>query len=464
MNKKILLLSIIISLVSSFCLATYLYLPHVAIQDYNYSINENDFNEINLNSIDCNAIKKKSFLNELKVADISEKKKSAYISLETPKDQPSELHVIGVYSGTPIVHIEKTESPTTLLLSSSESTVWSVQLENDASINKIYTFGRVKEIRISKKVSRSTISKLKHIFLSKPYIKDIEIIKVSPNNTCRTYGYKWTPDENGKFRYFINTVRKNTQLIEHSFQGLYSFNTSHSPFEIPLKSHYSQHEVPALKNKAAINAKNYPEPITDADELMVFIQDLIDKNIIPGSLPSIEHGSEGRLMKFNSPFNNELPKVKVGSDSDYKCGNRDSVLIEGNDKPNVINCSWGNQVIYAGGGKDLIEDSWGNDIFYGGKGNDVIDAGWGSDIIIFNEGWGSDVVDKTCHHSKYNKGSTIGAADYNYKWKYTNFIVFGPNILSKDIIWDNNKLVNNKTGDTIEFKKKCFNFVYFSEK
>ena len=75
-------------------------------------------------------------------------------------------------------------------------------------------------------------------------------------------------------------------------------------------------------------------------------------------------------------------------------------------------------------------------IFHGGKGNDVIDAGWGSDIIIFNEGWGSDVVDKTCHHSKYDKGSTIGAADRNYKWEYTNFIVFGPNILSKYIIWD----------------------------
>ena len=463
MNKKTFFL-IIISMIFSFCLATYLYLPHVAIQDDAYSISENNFNEMNLGSIDCNEIKKTSFLNELNVTDVSDKKKSAYLNTNIPIDQSSELHVFGVYSGTPIIHVSKTENPVTLLLSSGESTLWSIQLENDALIDKIYTFGRVKEIRISKKASTSTISKLKQIILSKPSIKELEIIKVSSANTCGTYAYKWQSDYRGKFRYFINTARKNTQLIERSFQGLYSFNSSHLPFKVPIEPDNIEQKAPAVKDISAIESKDYPELITDADKLMDFIDELIRKDIIPESLPTIEHGGEGRIMKFNPPFTSSLPKIKVKSNGNYKCEQRDSVLIEGDDKPNIIDCPWGNQVIYTGGGKDLIEDSWGNDIFYGGKGNDVIDAGWGSDIIIFNEGWGADVVDKTCHNSKYDRRNTIGATAHNYNWEYTNFIVFGPNILSKDIVWDNDKLINIKTGDSIKFKHQCFNFVYYSEK
>lgn len=464
MNKKVLLLSIITSIAASFFGATYLYLPHVTIQDYEYTINESDFSEMNLSAIDCNVLKKTSFLNKLNVTDISDKKKSAYINLEVPENQSSELHVFGTYSGTPIVHVDKTEKPTTLALSSGESTIWSLQLEADAFVNNIYAYKGVKEIRISKKASQDTASKLKHIFLNKEPLENLEVIKVNSKNTCRKYGYKWAPDEKGKFRYFINTVRHNTQQIEKSFQGLYSFNSSHLPFIVPMKTDFIQKESSVEKNKGAINPKDYPETITDADTLMEFIEELITKNIIPASVASPHHGSEGKLMRFSPSFNRTLPKRNVNSHGDYKCKGDSSVLIVGDDKPNVIDCPRGNQVFYGGGGKDLIEDSWGDDIFYGGKGNDVIDAGWGSDIIIFNEGWGEDIVDKTCHNSVYSKRSTIGASDHIYPWKYTNFIVFGPNIRSKDMVWNNDKMINTITGDTITFKRKCFNFVYFSEK
>ncbi len=463
MNLKTLFL-IIICMLFGFCLAAFFYLPYVAIRNEAYSINENDFHEIHLDSIDCNAIQKTSFLNELNVTDVSDQKKSAYLNATIPINQSSELHVFGVYSGTPIIHVKKTENPATLLLSSAESTLWSIQLENDALIDKIYIFGRVKEIRISKKASTSTLSKLKQIFLSESSLEEIKIIKVSSANTCGTYAYKWQSDYKGKFRYFINTARKNTQLIERSFQGLYSFNSSHLPFEVPPEPDNIEQKAPAIKDISVIESNNYPELITDADKLMNFIHELVSMDIIPESLPSIEHGSEGKLMKFGPPFTSSLPKIKVEGNGNYKCEQGNSVLIEGDDQPNIIDCPWGNQIIYAGGGKDLIEDSWGNDIFYGGKGNDVIDAGWGSDIIIFNEGWGADIVDKTCHNSTYNRSSTIGATAHNYNWKYTNFIVFGPNIFSKDIVWKNDTLINIKTGDSIKFKHQCFNFVYYSEK
>ena len=383
---------------------------------------------------------------------------------QVPANQSSELHVFGTYSGTPIIHVDKTEKPTTLALSSRVSTIWSVQLEADAFVNKIYAYKGVTEIRISKKASQNTASKLKHIFLNKEPLAKLEVIKVNSKNTCRKDAYKWAPDENGKFRYFINTVRNNTQQIEKSFQGLYSFNSANLPFIVPMKTNFIQKESSVEKNKVAINPKDYPEIINDADTLMVFIEELITKNIIPASVASLHQWSEGQLMRFNPPFSRTLPKINVNSDGDYKCKGDSSALIVGDDKPNVIDCPRGNQVFYGGGGKDLIEDSWGDDIFYGGKGNDVIDAGWGSDILIFNEGWGEDVVDKTCHHSKYIKSSTIGASDHIYPWKYTNFIVFGPNIRSKDMVWNNDKMINTITGDTITFKRKCFNFVYYSEK
>ncbi|WP_448569757.1 calcium-binding protein [Thalassotalea ganghwensis] len=464
MNKKVLLLSIITSVVASFFGATYLYLPHVSIPDYDFTINESDFRDVTLPLIDCSALKKTSFLNKLNVIDTSDKKKSAYINLEVPDNQSSELHVFGTYSGTPIVHVDKTEKPTTLVLSSGESTIWSVQLEAGAFVNKIYAFKGVKEVRVSKKASQNTSSKLKYIFSNKNPLDDLEVIKVNSKNTCRKYGYKWSPDENGKFRYFINTVRHNTQQMEKSFQGLYSFNSSHLPFVVPMKTNFIQKESSIEINKTAINSKDYPETITDADKLIVFIEELIATNTIPASVASIEHGSEGRLMRFSPPYTRTLPKRKVNAHGDYNCKRDGSVLIVGDDKPNVINCARGDQVYYAGGGRDLIEDSWGNDIFYGGKGNDVIDAGWGSDILIFNEGWGEDIVDKTCHNSIYRKSNTIGASEHDYHWKYTNFIVFGPNIRSTDMVWNNDKMTNTITGDTITFKSKCFNFVYFTNK
>lgn len=137
----------------------------------------------------------------------------------------------------------------------------------------------------------------------------------------------------------------------------------------------------------------------------------------------------------------------------------------GDHKANDMECSWGNQFIYGGGGDDTIRDHWGNDFIYPGSGNDTVDAGWGSDVILYFPGWGHDSLDKTCHESTYfRKPEDTGPSNLSYRWEKTNFLIFGGGISERDIFIDGDVIRNVKTGDTITTNhldtQNCFNFIF----
>lgn len=469
MNNKVLF--IVIVFISGFSLSTYLYLPYVGIQDDLYVIDSSSLQDKSLDSIDCDAMRKSMLLKELDVVDTSVNRVSSYVNNETLTGQSSEMHVLSVYEGLPVVKVKKTNKPVTLFLSSGEATIWTVQLEEEARLDKIYIVDKVREIRIRRIAPKDINSKLSQVFLRKnSSLQDIEIIKfkVQKRSICNTYGYKWHPDRKGKFRSFIGTTRELTGLLEFSYQGLYSYGEFDLPFEIPIKALDVdvKHSINTSDNsdtEVKSRSEQFSEKIDDADKFVKFIEELIDKNVIPDSLPSKAKNVSGQLMELSPLKIRDIPITHVGKNGDFKCNIYEITLIVGDDKPDIIECLRNGHLIYAGDGKDIIESSWGNDIVYGGKGDDVIDTGWGSDIIIFNQGWGSDIVKKTCHFSRYRKEATLGGTGKGYGWKYTNFIVFGPDIYPKDIVWNENKLINKSTGDTIDFDGKCFNFVYFED-
>jgi hypothetical protein len=471
MNKSVIFIFISLGFIVGVVGSTCLYLPYVGIKDDVYVVDSTTLSDVSMSSIDCAMVRKKMLQHEIVAVDASIDKVSAYINKETPANQPTDLHLLSVYEGLPVVRVKKTKKPTRLFLSSGEDTIWTIQLEEDAKLDKIYILDRVREIRISKVANKDYVSKFKRIFLSESSpLEEIEIekIKVEKRTKCKTYGLRWHPDRNGKFRSFLGVVRKLAGQIESTYQGKYHYNEYSLPFQVPVSKDRVDGDLSTRSNgnkqiDVISKSDRYPEVITGPDKLIEFIQLLMSKGVIPESLPSRAKGISGRLMEYENIKLSEIKKINIDKNGDVQCNTMGMALVAGDDKSNIIECSRGDHVIFAGGGKDVIESGWGNDIVYGGKGDDVFDTGWGSDIFIFNQGWGNDIVDKACHFSRYRKSATLGAAEKKYSWEFTNFIVFGPNIDKKDIIWRENKLINTITGDTIEIKHKCFNYVFFED-
>ena len=83
--------------------------------------------------------------------------------------------------------------------------------------------------------------------------------------------------------------------------------------------------------------------------------------------------------------------------------------------------------------------------------------------MFFNYGWGQDVVGKTCHFAPYRPQDSAGAkrVTWSAEWPYKNFIVFGKDIASDDIVRVRNKLVHTQTGDSITLENDCFNIVFW---
>lgn len=144
-----------------------------------------------------------------------------------------------------------------------------------------------------------------------------------------------------------------------------------------------------------------------------------------------------------------------------KCeGSGKKVILALGDENHSIVCYNGDAVYIAGNGNDWIDDAVGNDIYYGGKGDDTIENSWGSDIFIFEQNWGHDTI--TFSPGVVDTSKIIGY-DGSYPWKYTSFIVFGKGINRSDIHWEEDSLVNSKTGDSIKLNSKKINIIFASE-
>ncbi len=149
-------------------------------------------------------------------------------------------------------------------------------------------------------------------------------------------------------------------------------------------------------------------------------------------------------------------------------------IMIGNALDNKIYCEpkmkeySGDQLYILGPGDDIMDDKYGNKIVNGGTGNDDLRLGGGRKILVFEEGWGNDKIYADCINSKVDRRSVLSVeAPVFWKYKYTNFIIFGPTVNPEDMEWETKqKLVNKRTGDSITFKNdsSCFNLIYAAEK
>ncbi len=124
-----------------------------------------------------------------------------------------------------------------------------------------------------------------------------------------------------------------------------------------------------------------------------------------------------------------------------------------------------NQLFLGGPGNDKITDLQGNKIINGGTGNDQIFAGRGRKILVFEKGWGNDEVKADCRDSIITKNSIPDKNPLNRYWtfKFSNFVVFGPQVREQDMEWDGLTYRNKVTGDSVTFNNKCYNFVFYDK-
>lgn len=413
-------------------------------------------------ALDCPALRKAAWQEpglQPRVEDRSQQQVSAYASRQAGAAEQG-VQLFGVYNGTPRIALDASAQPATLLLTSAENSIWSIELTGDAEIQRIYTLGPVAEVRLSRKTDASWLGKLKRALGVTAPLTRIELLRLDHQQACGLYAYDWRKDGKAEFRSFLAAAQKITGLPAQSFQGSYSPQPNSLPFSAPLSP--AAKDAPKTTPVAQARTASTGEArVHSPAELTSEIRRLIESGILPAQLASMDMAGGGELMQFERIDLDPREVIHADAQGHLACPPHGDSSLAGDDAVNIVDCGFGNTLIYAGGDKDLIEDAWGNDIIYGGTGNDSLDAGWGSDILLFERGWGEDVIDKTCHNAQYDAASTPGADMVDYRWRFNNFIVFGPGIRPQDLQWQGSRLLHS-SGDSLEFKdnNRCFNFVF----
>ncbi|MGI9302750.1 MAG: calcium-binding protein [Gammaproteobacteria bacterium] len=388
---------------------------------------------------------------------------SGYQNNVSNEDSDEQLHVFSTYSGAPHVQIHRADHNSVLLLASSAETLWHVDIEEGSRIEKIIAQGGVREIRLRLfYVIDSLDLGIRPTTRNKPDLNLIPFERITSQKACVPFAYSWKKDGKGEFRQFIVSVRENTGLVESTYQGAYSPPGSPNVvFKLPFATRArGTYRINVLKTKSPTDKEVVTFGTTR--KLLQALGALQEKGMLPTAIPTAKLGSEGRLMEFKRlDVSSSRAARAIRARPNVECDNRGNTTIVGDDRDNFIKCAYGENIHFAGRGKDTVDDSWGDDILYGGPGDDTLDAGWGTDVLVFNKGWGNDELEKTCHYSRYQPDSTLGAAGQpKWRWPYVNFIVFGEGIHEQDIEWVGDKIRNTATGDSITLKDKCFNLVF----
>lgn len=114
-------------------------------------------------------------------------------------------------------------------------------------------------------------------------------------------------------------------------------------------------------------------------------------------------------------------------------------------------------IVFIGGpGADTIVDAAGNRIVNGGTGDDIITLGAGRSIIMLDAAWGHDTVTVDCAGSKVEPAQIPQGFPVPWAAPYSNFIVLGTSVDSKNLVWKDNVLTDTTTGDTLTVNEPCF--------
>lgn len=381
---------------------------------------------------------------------------SLYANTSVSPDQSAELHVVGSNEGSGRVTVRRSDKPIELLLSAYDAGEWVITLEPGAKLQRVILQG-YKLQRVTGLPDR---------------------VEIVARGRCKS-AYSWEPENpfvgkrNARFDKFIRSVQEFTGLVESSFQGSYGVGKSFvvppkfdSVTASPLK--FTDPSVKETRDKTLARYRAYRDGLDKGPaETMSVLIEAMARQRLPVHFASDAHPSkvrEGGARFFEALTLPRITAPVVGSP--HTCSDRNPEIVKGYNGNDTINCAHGDQIYATGAGRDVINDSWGDDIIDAGAGNDIIDAGWGRDIIVFRKNWGQDVVSKTCHHAVVPDPTKMFGGDRNadWRWKYMNFIVFGPDIHPKDMMWTSkNVLEHVPSGATVTLNDKCFNIAFVEE-
>ncbi|MBM7063383.1 hypothetical protein JQX08_21905 [Pseudomonas sp. UL073] len=462
---RTLLLALASALAGALLLALWL-IPQLPAEEA--PLNRRDFAAWPAPALDCQALRQQAWQTATlpnSVDDRSQDKLSAFVSRRASAPQQA-LQLFGVYGGMPRIELGAGAQPANLLLTSYDRSIWNLSLASDADIRRIFVADAVAEVRLQRRADPSWGGRLKRALgLTRP-LATIELVKLSRVQTCSLYGYAWQNDEKAQFRSLIAATEQVTGLQVQSFQGSYAPALNSPPFATPLATPSPTTPAPPAAVPVTAVAEAAPAPANAAqvhsvDDLRNVVRQLIERGVLPPRLASMDMASGGTLLELQPLDLASRPAIVADARGQLVCPSHGDSALQGDDGPNIAECGFGNTQFYGGGGKDLLDDAWGNDLIYGGSGDDSLDAGWGADVLLFERGWGHDILDKTCHNARFDAASTPGAAQLEYRWRFNNFIVFGPGIAPADLTWDGN-LLRHRNGDSLEFKggNACFNLVF----
>lgn len=414
-----------------------------------------------------------------------------------------EVHVIGTGHGTGRIAVGETSKPVILYLVSGGYSRWFVELSQNAHLDKIIAHPRVTEINISRVSRPSTWESLQHLAgrpITSP--EEIPVYQISERAKCGNFTPGFQVDrrlESAKKRsLFLKNVlgQRETSLQLTYGESSYYTQTFHIPIERskvssqkyervyhaarstrkehrkPTEREQADERLMALRKMQRLPGIVADQSIQTVDQLLDVVKRYQDKKLLPDHIPpSAIHGKKDVLEWFDiQSFRSAEVLYSRATEKRIDCNTMDrlttkKLAILGDSGNNKVDCARGNQVYALADGEDTVDDAWGDDLIDAGPGNDMIDAGWGNDILYFSYGWGEDVVDKTCSWARFHRKDTASSPRYYWddKWEFKNFIVFGPGIHRDDIVDLGNKLVNQKTGDSISFKSRCFNLVFDEE-
>lgn len=138
---------------------------------------------------------------------------------------------------------------------------------------------------------------------------------------------------------------------------------------------------------------------------------LMEDNVLPTEFlsPLMEKGHQppyhSQIKVFVGPhvvnqvFTSAAEKCNRSTYNPYH-GDTNIIRLDNSDDGLKLECANGNQIYHLNDGAQILDDSWGDDIVFPAKGDDEIDLGWGQDIVVLEENWGNKTIGKTCHHTK----------------------------------------------------------------
>jgi hypothetical protein len=376
---------------------------------------------------------------------------AGYLNEIVPADQAAELHLIGSYSGAGRIVIGPTDKPVVLALGSLKPSVWRIELQSGARLQKIIVFGGDEQ-----RVSGASA--------------DVEIV----SSSCPVWAYDWDRVRetvrymSSEYRIFLAAAQQESGLAETSFQGGYDAGTY---FSIPpSRTDYTRGPAP-VPDPSEVRILLSPTPTeaiaryeaamdrapAEFRPTMKILIDLMKDHKLPTLFPNGGINPDpGAPVGPRYLFNPEAAPGTVQSGSNCK-----GFYFAGQADGGNLECGFGNQFFVLGTANKVLDDGWGDDIVDPGRGDHVLHLGWGNDIVVLQEGWGDDIITKTCHNSVL---ATNDRNRLNWPFQFTNFIVFGPGIKPSDVHWEiKGTLVHEPSKSRLTINDQCFNFVFTEE-